>query len=190
MQMGHPRLSEQAKRILAACTDEFRPSKEIAEEAGMAGTGLTAWVGAYDREKRAQWRGTARADSYWALEDISDQGDAFTASLVDLGYVEFEKQGRSVAIRITEKGKEALVANGITVNDQSTRTDSGSVSVDTARAVIHEAAKRVWRRGTKSCSFDDILDEAEAIAEQEKVPWSEDFKAECRRILAEGNLTL
>ncbi len=56
----YPRLSNTALQILAACTEEFRTSQDIAADAGMAGTGLTAWVGAYDREARAKWRGTGR----------------------------------------------------------------------------------------------------------------------------------
>ena len=76
----YPRLSDKALKILAACTEKFRTSQEIAADAGMAGTGLTAWVGAYDRETRAKWRGTVRSESYWALVDISEQGNEFTVT--------------------------------------------------------------------------------------------------------------
>ena len=107
----YPRLSDKALKILAACTEKFRTSQEIAADAGMAGTGLTAWVGAYDRETRAKWRGTVRSESYWALVDISEQGNAFTASLVDLGYVELRKDKRRVLIKITPKGRQALQAS-------------------------------------------------------------------------------
>ena len=107
----YPRLSDKALQILAACTEEFRTSHDIAADAGMAGTGLTAWVGAYERETRAKWRGTGRSDSYWALMDISEQGNAFTASLVDLGYVELRKDKRRVLIKITPKGRQALLAS-------------------------------------------------------------------------------
>lgn len=159
-----PRLTSKALRILGACDNEFLSSQEVAIRAGMEGEGLTAWVGAHDREVRAQWRGKTKKDSYWALADLAEQGDAFTASLVDLGYVDLSKEGKRVLIRITPLGREALQALQVSHPAQIFEgTDDGSSLSDEAtfagemQGELHSLGDRSTLGGADGSSVSDLF---------------------------------